>query len=34
MIAGLGEKSDIAAERHAEEREIDIVLETEERKRR
>lgn len=33
MVAGLGEKSDIAAERHTEEREIDIVLETEERKK-
>lgn len=33
MIAGLGEKSDIAAEKHAEERETDIVLESEERKR-
>jgi hypothetical protein len=33
MVAGLGEKSDIAAERHTEEREIDIVLETDERKK-
>lgn len=34
MVERLGEKSDIAAERHAEEREIDIVLEREERRRR